>query len=395
MRKIKGNNSMRTKKQNETSIREVLYRFGPISRIEIAELLSLTPPTITTSIASLIEQGIVEECHNVAKEAVPGTALGRRPIKIDFVSTSQYFIGVELGPYHTYLCVLDLRGSKVAQLKLAKASTQYEDMLADLADAIVDLWKSCKQDREKLMGVGVALPGFIDRAEGVIMSTSISSWQGKALAEDLARLTGFPVCIENNARARAVAADLLSGLIHNDTFGYYLVSNGIACPLMIKNSVLSGETSGAGEAGHMILELTGPKCDICGKHGCLDALASESAIRKKILALDEFSRPLSMKEILVYQQQGHQEITKILETAVFYMGIALANIINLISPSTVLVDGMLFSNEANRKLLVDTAREYMFGPNSTEINILFKPYEEEYGAVGAAAYAIRRFFIND
>ena len=89
MGSLKGSNLTNVKRQNESAIRDVIYRYGPISRSEIAQMLSLTPPTITTNIARMMEQGLVYECGRLGAEA---GALGRRRVKIDFVADAAFFV---------------------------------------------------------------------------------------------------------------------------------------------------------------------------------------------------------------------------------------------------------------------------------------------------------------
>ena len=93
----RGTNLPRVKKQNEALIKEIIYKYGPISRSKIAEMLSLTPPTITTNVSSLIERGLVYE-FAAEDSDVEERSLGRKPIKINFIQDARYAVGVEMNP---------------------------------------------------------------------------------------------------------------------------------------------------------------------------------------------------------------------------------------------------------------------------------------------------------
>ena len=111
----KGSNLTDVKKQNVSAIRDVIYRHGPISRSEIARMLSLTPPTITTNIARMMEQGLVHECGILEPET---KEVGRRRVKIDFVEDAAFFVGIEVNPYQIAICITNLRGVMTAEARI-------------------------------------------------------------------------------------------------------------------------------------------------------------------------------------------------------------------------------------------------------------------------------------
>lgn len=401
---IRGSNLPRVKKQNKASIKEVIYKYGPISRLEIAELLSLTPPTITKNVAALIKEGLVQECDS-GDEQKSEKALGRKPIKIDFISNARYVVGVELGPYRTTLCIVDLRGNMLFDMKLSAACKDYEKMMDNLAQSIQTLIEKSEVDRRKILGVGIGLPGFVEGNKGILRSSSRVEWNGKNFASDLSKRIALPVRIENNARVRAIGEEMFSNKIRPDTFAYYFISNGIACPLIIKRNMFTGETAGAGEVGHMVVQINGPKCETCGNYGCLEAIASEKAIVKRCLqALTAGANTMltnicadlenpNMKEILKAQECGDRVVCEIMLDAINYLAVTLANIINFISPRLVIVDGYIMSLEQNRKMFLEIVKKNLFGLNDKEVEIEFAQFDEFSGAKGAAALAIKEYLI--
>ena len=182
----RGTNLPRVKKQNEALIKEIIYKYGPISRGKIAEMLSLTPPTITTNVTSLIERGLVYEFPADASD-VEERSLGRRPVKIDFVQDARYAIGVELNPYQTAICMLDLHGNEKISVKYPPMNGEYVEEMDALAQSIDKLIAGSGADMEKILGVGVGLPGFVEAKAGVLRESFKTNWNNKNIARDLTR----------------------------------------------------------------------------------------------------------------------------------------------------------------------------------------------------------------
>ena len=147
-----GNNLERIKFQNIESIKEIIYRQGPISRAEIAELLQLTPPTITTNVANLIQQGIVRECENVPSQE-GRRALGRRRVLIDYIPDAKYTVGVECGYHGMLICLVDIRCNVVAERKYTDRISYYEETIDAVARHVEELLEEQGIPREKIAGL--------------------------------------------------------------------------------------------------------------------------------------------------------------------------------------------------------------------------------------------------
>ncbi len=409
--KRQGNNLIRVKKQNEVLIKEIVYKYGPISRSEIAEMLSLTPPTITTNVNTLIKQGYIYELSTERPdEKDPGASsapLGRRPVKIDFVEDVCYVVGAELNKYQIAVCVMNLRGKIKAKRTYVPQFNDYQATLQDLAEQIECAIQEAGVDREKILGVGVGLTGFVDSKNGVLKKSGYRNWEtDQKVAKLLQTKLDLPVTIENNARMRAIGEEMLGNSLYADTFAYYLISYGLACPMYIKNSVLTGETSGAGEIGHVVVDIHGPRCEVCGDYGCLEELASERAILKHAkermrngdaTMLNELVKnpeDLTMKEILAAEECQDELACEIVEHAIQYLGVQLANIINFTSPPLVIIDGYIMKLKRNRRLILEETRRHLFGVDDQDIEFRFIDFDQYTGAKGAGAFAIKKYFIE-
>lgn len=385
------------RRQNRAHIREVIYRRAPVTRTEIASELGLTLPTVTTSVAKMLEDGLLLE--SPSPDSV-GSAGGRPPLLLRFNPKAGYAIGVELGPYETAILLSDLEGTIVSKKVLPTAPADYEEMLCQLETELTPLLQN------NPMGIGLGLPGFIRQDSGEIRTSVLDRrWNDRPIAADLSRRLGVPVIADNNVRMRARGQALFHGKETQDLFAYLFVSKGIACPLMIRGHVLSGSTSGAGELGHMVMQPGGPICPTCGKRGCLESLTGETAILRDcteqlqyghagILAKICGENPPDIRAVLQAQQAGDTDIADVMENALRYLGLALANVVNLISPAQVLVEGYIFRYQPNQELLLKYARSHFFGLNAQEVQIRFLDFDRYGGALGAASAVIERFCIQ-
>lgn len=404
-----GNNLERLKLQNTESIKEAIYKYGPISRAEIAEMLQLTPPTITTNVASFLQQGLVQECEagSVSRERHSKHTLGRKRILVDFVPDARYVIGVVRGYFGTLICLTDIRGNVVCKQQYMDDIEDYTEAMDAVAGYVEDLLGQTDVPREKIAGLGIGLPGFVDGHNGVLRYGAINKWEDKAIVKDLRERTGFACRVENNARCCALGEELFSGKLRPENFAYFLVSRGVACPLVIRNHLYSGEMAGAGEVGHMVVDRFGFTCPTCGNRGCLEGVSSELAIRNRCIQaiqagiptlLNEVcANPLhpEIEEVLQVQRSGDRVVCSIMEDAITYLGITLANVVNLINLPLVIVDGRILQSEENQKLLIDVTRKNLFSMNEEELDIEFVPLDIFRAAKGAAALAIKKFVLQE
>lgn len=400
----KGRNLPIIKKKNCSLIKETIYRHSPISRIEVAQRLSLTNPTITNNVAALIGDGMVKEIGTPHYQGE--RPLGRRPVLLDFVPDARYVVGVELGPYNTLMLVSDLRGHVICRSSDHFAETSYTKMVETLAASILKIIADSGVDQKKIAGVGICLPGFVDTERGTVHNNLRQDWVARKLLQDVQKKISHPVCVENNVRARAIGADLFGKKVDGDPLLYYFVSYGLACSLVVDHRVLSGKAAGAGEVGHMVVEMDGPHCDTCGNNGCLEAIASENAILKRCQALLDAGvttilrdicaeeKRLSIKDVLKAQACGDPAVTSVLSSAIRYIGINVSNLMNFISPESVLIDGRIFSAEVNQKMLTGIVAKNVFGGVHKGYRIQFVEYDKLGGAKGAAAIAVKKFVLE-
>ena len=396
----KGSNHQLLKQNNHNLIKRFIYQNSPISRVEIAQQLGLTTATITGMVNPMISSGLLRETVAPTEEA---KSAGRPRMMLEFVPEAYYICGVDVGVYRTSYILTDIRGNIVAIRDTNQPLDEYQVTLERLAQDIPDFLSEAGIPREKMLGVGICLPGMIDGSADKIYDIFYEGWTEHNLCAELGQRLGLKVEVENNVRARAISAELFDRMVKAEPFAYFFVSFGVACQMIIDGKVLYGQSAAAGEIGHTVVQRNGPVCPTCGNRGCLEALTGERAILhqcRNIMASDtatvlkELCRDpqvLTMEQVLMAQEMGDQAVGHIIEDAIEYLGIALANTINLISPRAVVLEGRILSTPKNQERMLRTVEQYMFHIHSGMIDFTFLPYDPDRGARAAAAVVVKEF----
>mgnify|MGYP003291701477 CR=1 FL=1 len=396
----KGSNHQLLKQNNHNLIKKYIYRHSPISRVEIAQQLGLTTATITGMVNPMISSGLLRETAASTGE-VKGA--GRPRMMLEFVSETHYICGVDAGPYRTNYILTDLRGNTVAVRRTDQPLGEYQVTLERFSREIPAFMSEAGIPKEKLLGVGICLPGMIDGSADKIYDIFLEGWTQHNFSAELGERLGLNVEVENNVRARAICAELFDRMVKAEPFAYFFVSFGVACQMIIDGKVLYGQSAAAGEIGHTVVKHNGPVCPTCGNRGCLEALTGERAILRQCRDIMATKTPtvlrelcpdpqfLTMDQVLKAQEMGDTAVGQVIEDAIEYLGIALANTINLISPRAVVLEGRILSTPKNQARMREVVEQYMFHIHSGMTDFTFLPHDPDRGARAAAAVVVKEF----
>lgn len=393
---FRGQTRIRPSAQSE--IFQLIYHQGPIKRADIAEQLALALPTITTNVNAMIQAGLVEEVSQESTQYV-----GRRARLVDVVAASQHFVGVEMHDHRRTVCVMDFRGNVLSSRQDLTLCPDYDECMDRSCTMLLHALKDCGIPLEQVTGIGFCLPGLINSQTGTLVRWPRCGWNNRAIRRDVARLTGYtgPIRVDNDACSRGYGAYLTQRERLRDirSFGYLYISQGIACPLFMESRGSFGSVVGAGEIGHMILDPKGPLC-VCGNRGCLETYASDTAILKAcrqamktggasiLRDICGGEARLEMGKVLIAQTAGDPQVRKILENAIFRMGIAIANLINFSCPQVLFIDSALFGPKKNRDQLLEIVRGHLCNVIHMDTEYIFIEPDDYSGARGAACLAI-------
>jgi predicted NBD/HSP70 family sugar kinase len=265
-----------TKRRNRDLVLKLIFERDPISRAEVARITNLTRATVSEIVASLIEEGLV-------KEAGYGESLGgKAPILLSLVSDSRYLIGLNLAQDKFIGSVTNLRGEIKETIELPVDGTGGEQAL-HVVYRILDQLTSMGWN--PLFGIGVGTPGLVNTRDGVVVQAVNLSWKDLPLAELLSSRYRLPVTLLNDSQAMAIGEFVYAG--SHPSHGNLVVVNvrrGVGAGILINGRLFQGDGGGAGEIGHVVIDENGALCR-CGKRGCLETIASATAVVQRAVAL--------------------------------------------------------------------------------------------------------------
>lgn len=317
---------------------------------------------------------------------------------------ADYLVGVDLGGTKILSGVFTTSLKCVGRSKMStKAERGPEAVVERIAHCVQDVVDECDLNLKQVRGIGIGAPGSVDPENGKVMFAGNLGWKDMPLKRELEDHLGLPVFLGNdcNVCALGVHEVELEGKPKN-MVGIFL-GTGIGGGLIIEGKLYSGFNRTAGEIGHMLLEVNGPKCT-CGNRGCWEALASRSALfrqvqqavkdgQKTLLTsmLGDDLRDLRSGDLRKAIKQGDKFVEHIVEEAAKYTGIAVANLINVIGPEVVVVGGGLMDALENEMMpvVIETAREHAFPGADKGVKILPSKLGDDAGITGGAVLARR------
>lgn len=314
----------------------------------------------------------------------------------------EYLIGVDLGGTKILAGVFKPQIECVGRFKMStKPQRGAKGVIERIARCVEDAIDECDLSLKQVRAIGVGAPGAVDPDSGKVIFAPNLGWENVDLKGALEDHLKTPVFIENdcNACTLGVVETELDTKVKN-VIGIFL-GTGIGGGIIIDGKLYYGFNRTAGEIGHMVLEVGGPKCG-CGNRGCFEALASRSAIFRRIQSAVKDGQKTVLTDMLgpglddmrsgdlrKAIRQGDKFVEKIVEEAAEYTGIAVANLINIFNPEVVILGGGVIAALADEMMavIVETAKDYTFPGTFKGINIIATKLGDDAGIFGGAALA--------
>jgi glucokinase len=318
-------------------------------------------------------------------------------------ATRDLYLGIDLGGTKIITAVVDGEGRIIARdYQETEAQGGPAAVVGQITEAATNVIAESGVNSAGITGVGVAAPGPIDAESGVVTAPpNLPGWKDVPLKQLIQDQLGLPTALENDANAAALAEHRFGAGQGTKHMIYVTASTGIGGGFILDGELYAGATGAAGEIGHMTIIPHGPLCG-CGNQGCLEALASGRAIAREArervrqgapgliadLADGDLER-ISAKLVAEAADQGDTEAANILDEAMTYLGIGMANLVNLFNPELIVIGGGLTK-----------MGERLFGPVRSIIDqrafpasaqaVRVAPAElgDDAGVLGAAAVAM-------
>lgn len=389
-----------TRKQQHirATILDKIYAERPISRIDIAKDTGITPATVSSVTADLLEEMSIVETGQINN---PSTA-GRKKILLDIPKDSFYFVGSEISESRFSFVLTDNTGEVIMKKKYYPSETL---SMLSIDDYIQTLTDFVNPSNKQIKAIGVSLPGHYNQKNPDAILTNNPRWDAFNLKKLRDAFTQ-PIYFDNNVNAMALAKRLFTNETQSHNFIYFHVGHGMHYSYMFENKLYRKDNFLIGEMGHTIVNPEGEQCE-CGKYGCLQTYASETWLMKKarlvyktnqhsfLRELANHEDHLTLDDVLTAAKLGDRTITTLLHQAIKYLAVSLTNLNMMIDAKKVYVHGKLFKHTP----LIDFLHEQLsFKPllkgfEQTQ-EVLVEPYDSFNGAIGGAALAVTYDLIN-
>jgi glucokinase len=259
---------------------------------------------------------------------------------------------IDLGGTNVRAIVADLEGNVCGdQIQPSRASEGLDACLASIEDAMRKAAGEAVVAPGSLRGIGIASCGWVDSERGIVPAApQLPGWHNVPLAQIMHERLGPPTILENDANAAALGEHVFGAGRDVRHLVYITVSTGIGGGIIVDGKLYGGAKGSAGEIGHTVIDPNGPLCG-CGNHGCLEALASGTAIARRgaeaakrgespaLAAILEREGRMSAEAMAEAARNGDLASRAIFTEAGRFLGIALANLVNLLSPEAILIGG--------------------------------------------------------
>jgi glucokinase len=315
-----------------------------------------------------------------------------------------HLVGVDMGGTKILAGVFTTGLRCVGRSKMStKAERGAEAVIERIARCVQDAVDECDLTLKNIRGVGIGSPGTIDSENGRVIFAGNLGWKDVSLKKGLEQRLGLPVFLANDCNVCTLGVyevELQSKPRH--MIGVFL-GTGIGGGLILDGKLFTGYNRTAGEVGHMMLEVNGPKCT-CGNKGCWEALASRGALFRQIQLAVKNGQKTVLTDMLGDDledmrsgdlrkaiKQGDKFVMHVVEEAASYTGLAVANLINLFSPEVVVLGGGLMDALENEMMpvIVKVAKEHAFPGTEKGVKIIPSSLGDDAGITGAAVLARR------
>jgi len=379
---------------NQSLLLNLLQSGSPISRADLARQSGLSPATVSGIINNLVQDGLV------AEKAMGDSSGGRPPIMLALNPDAGYVIGVKLTEDNVVTALTDLNAQVRQRLTVPLAGAGDPETVADaLSQAVAQLMRASGTHRAKLRGVGVGLAGIIDAPRGTLRYSPIFDWHNIPIRHMLHKRLRVPIYIDNDVNTLTMAEKWFGAGRGVDDFLTVTVGRGIGMGIVVRGQFYRGSNGGGGEFGHIALDPAGPVCD-CGKHGCLEAFASDPALLRDARAaiaagrLNGLTRrALTIERLIDVARQGDAVARQIFGDAGHRLGMSIANLINLFNPRLILISG---EGVRNGDLMFGPMRESIQALAVPELladaEIRIEPLGDDAWARGAASLVLHELF---
>ena len=378
---MKDINQSKIKEINRKKIIRLLLQKEEISKLEISRSLDISITTVSTNINELRDKGIVEEVGQLESTG------GRKAMAIKLIDNSRYSIGIALTPENIKIVLLNIKKKIIDEVNIKHSNNGIENIIEIVKENIEEILSKYHIGNEKLLGVGISIPGTVDSESGVIKYCYLLNTKDFNICSEFNYLN-VPVYVDNEANLSAYY-EFLNNRKNVENLIYVSITDGLGVGIIIDGKIYRGGNNASGEMGHTKIAINGKQCK-CGKCGCFEAYASKNALvdlynnfsEEKITSVDKFIDRFN---------DNDTNAIEALKEYINTLGIGIANLMMLLDPNCIVLGGEINSllNKRFNELREVIYKENIFTDRyKYEVNVT--KYKESY-LLGAAMLSIEEY----
>lgn len=399
------------KRSNRSHLLNLLYFNEPTTRLDLSQMSGLSPATATKIVGELIADQIVIET------GVEDSQGGRPRTTLRINAAYGCFFGVDVGETHIYVELFDIKLQNVADIRYTLTSSEItpQDIVPLIVDGVRSLQSASGIPDERVLGVGIGVPGIVDRAGGVSIFAPNWGWRDVNLLAMLQQQLHLPILLDNGAQAMALA-EMWFGVGSAENAGtsasrgselrnliVLLIGSGIGSGVITDGKLYRGVTNSAGEWGHTCIALNGRPCR-CGSYGCIEAYAGAPAILQQIRERDPLHPLLTQPNQVAMIRALHEAYTAgdpvaqaVLAEVAATLGAGIANLINLFNPQMIVLGGWsgMLLGEAMFPAIEASVQRYALAQPLSQAAIRLSHLGWDAVSLGAATLALQAFLIGE
>ena len=398
---FQGDNMMAVKRNNRSAALCILHEKGEMSRKKLAESMQLTPAAITKIVAEMLGEGLLLE-----GDAVTSGSVGRREIPVALNVRCVAALGMLINTRQAILSAVWLDGSVIFSEEIPLPQRAPADETVEmLTRRLLALSAQAGLERGCIMGIGLAVRG-VTSPDGRTVADSFGALReaNYPICDRVGELSGLRTVLANNVRALFSAQMFFSRDEAGGSQFFLRCEYGIGASLSIDGKIWHGVTEQCAEIGHIPVIPRGGKPCSCGKSGCLETIASPTAIREDALAILSPDRTpvlwnlwrgkkpdeLSVDDVFRAAASGDDGAATIVDRAVIALGSALKAVIYLVDPGKIVLYGRMFENEYYLSRLLSELREGVDSRHT--VTVEKSRYNHQLEDKAAPLLAVQDFF---
>ena len=381
---------------NQYNILNTIRMNGSISRVEIAELTGQSRASVTNITAELIKDNLIYE-----KRTQDSVLRGRRRIMLALNQDAAYVVGVKVSTYRISCAVTDMkadvRSSVIMPVRIKKRPVEF---VADLIEeGIRHCISEARLSPEKISGIGIGIPGFVDSDRGFCHWTPLYQKGMVHLRDLIQKRLHIPTYMENDANAVTLAHQWFGEGKGVDNFIVITIEDGVGMGIVVNGEIYRGHQGIGAEFGHMVVDPGGTVCR-CGKRGCVEAYVSDfSLIAAAKRAGDEgrWDLPdhleLTLEDVITAAKNGEAAIIEIYHRAGRMLGLGLAGLIQVFSPQRIIVSGQgVCAGDFMFRPMNQAVTKYSNPEIVQSVEIVIQKWRDTDWARGAACLVLQEIY---